>query len=70
MPSFDESNEKISWPRIGWVINNGQTTKRIFANFAGLGFDAEVVKTTTKKYKNLGGKTCLFDGIIEHFRDI
>jgi len=48
-------------------INNGQTTKRIFANFAGLGFDAEVVKTTTKKYKNLGGKPAYLMGLLSTF---
>lgn len=35
-------------------INNGQTVKRLFINFAGLGFDAEVVKATTQKFKALG----------------
>jgi diacylglycerol kinase (ATP) len=27
--------------------NNGRTVKRLFVNFAGLGFDAEIVKATT-----------------------
>jgi diacylglycerol kinase (ATP) len=48
-------------------IYNGQSAKRIFANFAGLGFDAEVVKTTTKKYKNLGGKPAYLMGLLNTF---
>jgi len=34
--------------------NNGEVMKRLFVNFAGLGFDAEVVKATTLKFKALG----------------
>jgi len=34
--------------------NNGQTEKRLFVNFAGLGFDAEIVRATTQKFKALG----------------
>ncbi len=32
----------------------GNVEKRLFVNFAGLGFDAEVVKATTEKFKALG----------------
>ena len=32
----------------------GQWKKRLFVNFAGIGFDAEVVKATTEKFKALG----------------
>jgi len=32
----------------------GQRKKRLFVNFAGIGFDAEVVKATTEKFKALG----------------
>lgn len=35
-------------------INNGQMMKRLFVNFAGVGFDAEVVRATTQKFKALG----------------
>ncbi|MFQ6121918.1 MAG: diacylglycerol/lipid kinase family protein [Dehalococcoidales bacterium] len=35
-------------------MSAGQTAKRLFVNFAGLGFDAEIVKTTTQKFKALG----------------
>ena len=34
--------------------NNGQMERRLFVNFAGLGFDAEIVKATTRKFKALG----------------
>ncbi len=34
--------------------NNGTMVERLFVNFAGLGFDAEVVKATTQKFKALG----------------
>jgi len=33
---------------------NGKRTKRLFVNFAGIGFDAEVVRATTEKFKALG----------------
>jgi YegS/Rv2252/BmrU family lipid kinase len=33
---------------------DGQKKQRLFTNFAGLGFDAEVVRATTKKFKKLG----------------
>jgi diacylglycerol kinase (ATP) len=46
---------------------NGQPAKRIFANFAGLGFDAEVVKATTKKFKNFGGKPAYLMGLLSTF---
>jgi diacylglycerol kinase (ATP) len=32
----------------------GHRKKRLFVNFAGIGFDAEVVKATTEKFKALG----------------
>ena len=47
--------------------DNGQPAKRIFANFAGLGFDAEVVKATTKKFKNFGGKPAYLMGLLSTF---
>jgi diacylglycerol kinase (ATP) len=48
-------------------INDGQSKKRIFANFAGLGFDAEVVRATTKKFKSLGGKPAYLMGLLSTF---
>jgi len=47
--------------------DNGQPAKRIFANFAGLGFDAEVVKATTRKFKNFGGKPAYLMGLLSTF---
>ncbi len=35
--------------------NNGKTIERLFVNFAGLGFDAEIVQRTTHQFKALGG---------------
>ena len=32
----------------------GQPMKRLFVNFAGMGFDAEVVRATTEKFKAMG----------------
>ncbi|MBN1644069.1 MAG: diacylglycerol kinase family lipid kinase, partial [Dehalococcoidales bacterium] len=45
-------------------LNNNVPIRRIFANFAGLGFDAEVVRATTKKYKSLGGKPAYLMGLL------
>lgn len=35
-------------------VKNGKKAKRLFVNFAGIGFDAEVVKATTEKFKAMG----------------
>jgi diacylglycerol kinase (ATP) len=37
---------------VGFVESGGK--KKIFINFAGIGFDAEIVRRTTQGYKNLG----------------
>lgn len=42
----------------------GQKKQRLFANLAGLGFDAEVVKSTTKKYKSLGSVPSYLMGLL------
>ena len=34
--------------------NNGHREKRLFVNFAGMGFDAEIVRRTTQQFKALG----------------
>jgi diacylglycerol kinase (ATP) len=34
--------------------HNGSREKRLFVNFAGMGFDAEIVRRTTQQYKALG----------------
>jgi diacylglycerol kinase (ATP) len=44
--------------------NNGQTAKRLFVNFAGLGFDAEIVRATTQKYKALGSVPSYLMGLL------
>jgi YegS/Rv2252/BmrU family lipid kinase len=47
--------------------NNGQTAKRIFVNFAGLGFDAEIVKATTQRFKALGSVPSYLAGLLSTF---
>lgn len=44
-------------------MNNGQTEKRIFVNFAGLGLDAEIVKATTRRFKALGSMPSYLLGV-------
>jgi len=46
---------------------NGRETKRLFVNFAGLGFDAEVVRATTEKYKSLGAMPSYLMGLLTTF---
>ena len=50
------SNPVIKKVDIGLVEygKNNIKSSRLFVNFAGLGFDAEIVKRTTMKYKSLG----------------
>jgi len=43
---------------------NGDREKRLFVNFAGLGFDAEVVKATTEKFKALGDMPSYLMGLL------
>ena len=45
-------------------VSNGQITKRLFVNFAGLGFDAEVVKATTQRFKALGSTPSYLMGLL------
>jgi YegS/Rv2252/BmrU family lipid kinase len=42
----------------------GQTVKRIFTNFAGIGFDAEVVRMTRQKFKFLGALPSYLMGLL------
>lgn len=44
--------------------DNGQMTERLFVNFAGLGFDTEVVRATTLKYKSLGALPAYLLGLL------
>jgi len=48
-------------------VSNGQILKRIFVNFAGLGFDAEVVKATTQRFKALGSLPSYLLGLLTTF---
>jgi len=45
-------------------MKDGQMVKRLFVNFAGLGFDAEVVRTTTQKFKALGNTASYLTGLL------
>lgn len=44
--------------------SNGQMQKRIFVNFAGLGFDAEIVRATTQEFKALGDTASYLMGLV------
>jgi len=48
-------------------VNNGEVSKRLFVNFAGLGFDAEVVKATTRRFKALGSTPSYLMGLLTTF---
>jgi len=41
----------------------GKICKRVFVNFAGMGFDAEIVKATTVRFKKLGGLPAYLMGL-------
>ena len=43
---------------------NGQMEKRLFVNFAGLGFDAEIVRATTQEFKALGDTASYLMGLV------
>ncbi len=45
-------------------VSGGRTVKRLFVNFAGLGFDAEVVKDTTQRFKALGTMPSYLMGLL------
>ncbi len=47
--------------------SNSHRTKRLFVNFAGLGFATEVVKATTQKFKFLGGMPSYLTGLLSTF---
>ncbi len=67
--SYEEACQRLINPRklavdLGTMeyMSNGQRVKRLFVNFAGLGLDAEIVKTTTQKFKALGGTPAYLNG--------
>lgn len=43
---------------------NGNREERLFVNFAGMGFDAEIVRRTTQQFKSLGGLTSYLLGTL------
>jgi YegS/Rv2252/BmrU family lipid kinase len=43
---------------------NGKTERRLFVNFAGLGFDAEVVRATTQRLKMLKATASYLTGLL------
>ena len=45
-------------------MTNQKMVKRLFVNFAGLGFDAEVVKATTQTFKALGSMPSYLMGLL------
>ena len=44
-------------------LSGSETVRRLFVNFAGLGFDAEIVRTTTLKYKTLNATASYLAGL-------
>ena len=47
--------------------SNSQIAKRLFVNLAGLGFDAEVAKATTQRFKALGPMPSYLMGLLTTF---
>ena len=45
-------------------LSGGVVERRLFVNFAGLGFDAEIVRTTTLKYKALNATASYLAGLL------
>ncbi|HET6478213.1 MAG TPA: diacylglycerol kinase family protein [Dehalococcoidales bacterium] len=45
-------------------LSDDETVRRLFVNFAGMGFDAEVVKATTQKYKTLNATVSYLAGLL------
>lgn len=71
---FKEACQRLINPRklvvdvgVAEYAGNGRKAKRLFVNFAGLGFDAEVVKATTRRFKALGSKPSYLAGLLTTF---
>ncbi len=69
--SYKEACQRLLRPKkitvdVGIVeyTKNGHLVKRLFVNFAGLGFDAEIVRATTQKYKAFGDLTSYLMGLL------
>jgi diacylglycerol kinase (ATP) len=43
---------------------NGRRAERLFVNFAGMGFDAEIVRRTTQQFKSLGSLPSYLMGLL------
>lgn len=72
--AYQEACQCLKSPRkstvdVGVVeyLSGGQMMQRLFVNFAGLGFDAEIVKTTTQKYKALNSTASYLTGLFTAF---
>ncbi len=68
---YEEACQRLTNPRrlivdLGTMeyMSDGQVMKRLFVNFAGLGFDAEIVRATIQKFKALGGIPAYLMGLI------
>lgn len=71
---FKEACQRLMNPRklvvdlgVAEYTSNGRKAKRLFVNLAGLGFDAEVAKATTRRFKALGSKPSYLAGLITTF---
>jgi len=69
--TYQEACQCLTSPRklvvdIGVIeyMSAGQVVKRLFVNFAGIGFDAEVVRATTQKFKALGSTASYLAGLV------
>ena len=72
--NYEEACRCLVQPRklltdLGMVeyTRNGAPVKRIFINFAGIGFDAEIVRATTQKFKALGSTPSYLMGVLSTF---
>jgi diacylglycerol kinase (ATP) len=68
---YEEACWRIFQPRkitvdLGYVeyAVNGDRMERVFVNFAGLGFDAEIVRRTTRSFKAMGSKASYLLGVL------
>ena len=67
---YEEACRRILQPKkltvdLGVVeyADNGNKMERIFVNFAGMGFDAEIVRRTTRNFKVLGSTVSYLLGV-------
>ncbi|HIE17149.1 MAG TPA: diacylglycerol kinase family lipid kinase [Dehalococcoidia bacterium] len=69
---YKEACHSLANPKVKVVVDlgvaeyvwNGQPEKRLFVNFAGLGFDAEIVRATTEKFKAMGDMPSYLMGLL------